>query len=96
MPAGPINTVAQALEEPHVVSRGMVFSMEHGMGVSVPQIANPIKFSRTGIEYFRPPPMLGEHTLEILESIGLTERHLEELRASGVIHGRDWYPINAG
>jgi crotonobetainyl-CoA:carnitine CoA-transferase CaiB-like acyl-CoA transferase len=96
VPAGPINTVAQALEEPHVVSRGMVFSMEHGMGVSVPQIANPIKFSRTGIEYFRPPPMLGEHTLEILESIGLTERHLEELRASGVIHGRDWYPINAG
>jgi formyl-CoA transferase len=96
VPAGPINTVAQALEEPHVVSRGMVFSMEHGMGVSVPQIANPIKFSRTGIEYLRPPPMLGEHTSEILESIGLTQKNLEELHASGVIHGRDRYPIDAG
>jgi formyl-CoA transferase len=96
VPAGPINTVAQALEEPHVVSRGMVFTMEHGMGASVPKIANPIKFSRTGIEYRRPPPMLGEHTSEILESIGLTQRNLEELRASGVIHGRDRFPIDAG
>ncbi|SAL70513.1 L-carnitine dehydratase/bile acid-inducible protein F [Caballeronia udeis] len=96
VPAGPINTVAQALEEPHVVSRGMVFSMEHGIGVCVPQIANPIKFSRTGIEYLRPPPILGEHTSEILESIGLTQKNLEELHASGVIHGRDRYPIDAG
>jgi crotonobetainyl-CoA:carnitine CoA-transferase CaiB-like acyl-CoA transferase len=83
VPAGPINTVAQALADPHVVSRGMVFSMEHGMGMSVPQIANPIKFSRTRIGYRRPPPMLGEHTAEILASIGVTNASLDELKASG-------------
>jgi crotonobetainyl-CoA:carnitine CoA-transferase CaiB-like acyl-CoA transferase len=96
VPAGPINTVAQALADPHVVSRGMVFSMEHGMGMSVPQIANPIKFSRTGIGYRRPPPMLGEHTAEILASIGMTNASLDELKASGIVHGRDRYPADAG
>jgi crotonobetainyl-CoA:carnitine CoA-transferase CaiB-like acyl-CoA transferase len=96
VPAGPINTVAQALADPHIVSRGMVFSMEHGMGVSVPQIANPIKFSRTAIDYLRPPPMLGEHTAEILASVGLTKAGLEQLQASGVVHGCDRYPVDAG
>ena len=66
------------------------------MGMSVPQIANPIKFSRTGIEYLRPPPMLGEHTSEILDSIGVTQQDLDELKASGVVHGRDRYPVDAG
>lgn len=91
VPAGPINTVGQALADPQVVSRGMVFSMEHTMGVRVPQIANPIKFSRTVIEYHRAPPMLGEHTAEVLASIGLTEGIQEELQAAGVIQraGRD-------
>jgi formyl-CoA transferase len=74
----------------------MVFSMEHGMGGSVPQIANPIKFSRTGIDYLRPPPMLGEHTAEILASVGLTKTSLEQLQASGVVHGCDRYPVDAG
>jgi crotonobetainyl-CoA:carnitine CoA-transferase CaiB-like acyl-CoA transferase len=83
VPAGPINTVAQALADPQVVSRGIVFSMEHGMGMSVPQIANPIKFSRTRIRYLRPPPMLGEHTAEILASVGVTNASLDELKASG-------------
>jgi crotonobetainyl-CoA:carnitine CoA-transferase CaiB-like acyl-CoA transferase len=87
VPAGPINTIAQALADPQVVSRGMVFSMDHAMGAPVPQIANPIKFSRTAIEYRRPPPMLGEHTAEVLASIGLTDSNLEELYAAGVIHG---------
>ena len=52
-----------------------------------PQIANPIKFSRAVIKYLRPPPMLGEHTAEVLASIGLTDRSLEELHAAGVIDG---------
>jgi formyl-CoA transferase len=63
----------------------MVFSMEHAMGAPVPQIANPIKLSRTAIGYRRPPPMLGEHTAEVLASIGLTGRNLEDLHAAGVI-----------
>ena len=86
VPAGPINTVAEALADPQVISRGMVFSMRHAMGTSVPQIANPIKFSRTAIKYHRPPPMLGEHTAEVLASIGLTPGNLDELHAAGVIH----------
>jgi formyl-CoA transferase len=95
VPAGPINTVAQALADPQVISRGMVFSMEHAMGAPVPQIANPIKFSRTVIEYLRPPPMLGEHTAEVLASIGLTDGNLEELHAAGVIHGPGQHLVDA-
>jgi formyl-CoA transferase len=73
----------------------MVFSMEHAMGAPVPQIANPIKFSRSAIKYLRPPPMLGEHTTEVLASIGLTDSNLEELQAAGLIHGPGQHLVDA-
>jgi formyl-CoA transferase len=85
VPAGPINSVAQALADPHVVSRGMTFSLPHAIGSDVPQIANPIKFSRSPIEYDRPPPALGEHTDEVLTWLGFSSTTIASLKEAGVI-----------
>jgi formyl-CoA transferase len=85
VPAGPINSVAQALADPHVLERGMTFSLPHAMGSEVPQIANPIKFSRSPVQYDRPPPALGEHTDEVLTAAGLSDAAIAGLRESGVI-----------
>ncbi len=68
VPGGPINSIPQALVDAHVQARGMLFSLDHGSGAKVPQVANPIKFSRSKIEYRSAPPTLGEHTEEILSS----------------------------
>jgi len=49
VPCGPVLTIPQALNDEHVLARGMRFSLRHSRGAVVPQIANPIKFSRTQI-----------------------------------------------
>ena len=68
VPCGPIQSIPEALADAQVLARGMVFSLPHASGATAPQIANPIKFSRTGVQYRRAPPMLGEHTDEFLAS----------------------------
>jgi formyl-CoA transferase len=64
----------------------MVFSLPHSRGAAVPQIANPIKFSRTEIDYRRAAPSLGEHTEAILsEELGLSLQSIQALKAAGTI-----------
>ena len=69
IPAGPINTVDRALEDPNTVARGMVVGMPHSKAGSVRLIGSPMKFSATPVEYRRPPPLLGEHTEEVLRDV---------------------------
>ncbi|HEY5577591.1 MAG TPA: CoA transferase [Deferrimonas sp.] len=79
IPAGPINTVDRALEDPNTVARGMVVGMPHPKAGSVRLIGSPMKFSATPVEYRRPPPLLGEHTEEVLRDVlGMPP---EEIRA---------------
>ncbi len=86
VPCGPIQSIPEALADEHVLARGMVFSLPHSNGVPVPQIANPIKFSRSRIHYRRAPPALGEHTDEILATeLGRSEHEISDLRRKGVI-----------
>ena len=86
VPAGPVLTIPQALNDEHVLARGMVFSLPHSRGAAVPQIANPIKFSRTEIDYRRAAPSLGEHTEAILsEELGLSLQSIQALKAAGTI-----------
>ena len=57
-----------------------------GDGVAVPMIGNPIKFSRTPVEYRYPPPRLGEHTDAVLHDLlGLSPEEIEDLRKRGVV-----------
>lgn len=70
IPAAPINGVPEALENMQTQARGMVVQLEHPVLGAVRSIANPIKFSDTPVSYRLAPPLLGEHTKDILLSLG--------------------------
>jgi crotonobetainyl-CoA:carnitine CoA-transferase CaiB-like acyl-CoA transferase len=78
IPAAPINTVEEAVNDAQTLARNMIVQLEHpALGVAR-SIGNPIKFSETPVSYRLPPPMLGEHTSEVLRGLGYSE---EEMRA---------------
>jgi crotonobetainyl-CoA:carnitine CoA-transferase CaiB-like acyl-CoA transferase len=85
VPCGPINDLAEAFADPQVRARGMQVSMPHPLAGSVSLVASPIKLSQTPVQYRRPPPLLGEHTAEVLADFGLDEHEQAALRAGGVI-----------
>ena len=85
IPAGPINTVAQALTDPHVRAREMVVTLDHPTAGAVTMTGNPAKFSATPGAARSAPPLLGEHTDEILRSLGYAESRIADLRAQGAI-----------
>ncbi len=66
VPVTPINDVAQVFADPHVVSREMVREVERADGRTARLIANPIRMSRTPVRYDRLPPVLGQHTDEVV------------------------------
>ena len=80
VPSGPINGFRQVFADPQIVHRGLLTEMAHPLAGSVPQVGNPVKFSATPIEYRRPPPLLGEHTREVLrEVLRLDEAEIDAL-----------------
>lgn len=86
VPGGPVNTVDRALEHPHAAARGMVQQMEHAGAGPLRMVASPLKLEATPPGIRRPPPLLGEHTGEVLrEVLGLEAVELSHLRASGAI-----------
>ena len=83
---GPINTLKQVFADPHVVARGMVIEMDHAAGVPVKVIANPVRLSETPADYRVPPPVLGQHTDEILgDLLGISAREINKLRDKGIV-----------
>lgn len=79
-PAGPVNTVKQALDDPFVEARQAVRHFTRQDGYQIPTIAYPAKLSRTPAAYDRAPPRLGEHTHEVLRDwLGLDEPALAAL-----------------
>lgn len=86
VPVGPINDIAQALQEPQVSERGMIVNIPHPMNEGFQMIGSPIKLSDTPVTYAGPPPMLGQHTAQVLaQDLGLSEEQLEKLSESGII-----------
>jgi crotonobetainyl-CoA:carnitine CoA-transferase CaiB-like acyl-CoA transferase len=89
VPAGPVNTIAEAFEDPFVEARGTVQRFMRDDGIEVPSVAYPGKFSKTPADYRRRPPFLGEHTREVLQEwLGLEAGTLDELTTGGVIAQR--------
>ena len=83
VPAGPINTLDQVYEDPHVLARQMKRELPHPAAGKVPMAASPLKFSDSPVEYRRPPPMLGEHTAQVLaEKLGLSAEDIQALAQS--------------
>lgn len=84
VPVGLINNIAQAFEEPQVLERDMLVTVKHPLKDELKLIGSPIKMSETPVEYHRAPPLLGEHTDEVLRRI-VSEEQLAQLKQLGVI-----------
>lgn len=85
VPAGPINTIQEALADPQVEHLRLLRRFGDGDGRSHDLVRVPADFSRTDAGRTDPAPVLGEHTEEILSESGYSPRNVEELRASGAI-----------
>jgi len=86
VPCGPINDLAQVFADPQVRHRKMRLDLPHPKGGQLPQVRNPVLFSRTGLEYRDPPPLLGQHTEQVLvQELGLTPEEILSLKADATI-----------
>lgn len=86
MPSGPINNFEQVFADPHVQARGMRVKTKHKFEPELSLIRNALTFSGTPIETYRAPPLLGEHTEEVLgASLGYDAQKIEALRKQGII-----------
>jgi formyl-CoA transferase len=86
VPCGPINRLDQIFADPQVVHRGLRVEVPHPLAGQLPLVANPIKYSRTPIRYEDPPPLLGQHTDEVLRNLlEKSEAEVTALRSSGAI-----------
>lgn len=82
IPAAPIHTVSEAVNDAQTGARGLIVQIEHPAIGTAKSIANPIRFSNAPVSYRLPPPLLGEHTVKILESLGYTAQEVKSM-ASG-------------
>ena len=86
VPSGPINNFEQVFSDPHVQSRGMRVKTEHKFEPELSLIRNALTFSETPIEMYRAPPLLGEHTQEVLGGkLGYDAEKIETLKQQGII-----------
>ncbi|HEX4883352.1 MAG TPA: CaiB/BaiF CoA-transferase family protein [Casimicrobiaceae bacterium] len=86
VPIGPINTIDRVFADPQVVARGMRVDLPHPRAGTLPSIASPMRFSETPIEYTHAPPVLGQHTAEVLRELcGVDDAELARLRDAHVV-----------
>ncbi len=86
IPCGPLNARDQVFDDPQVRHRGLQLELEHPLAGRVASVANPIRLSRTPIDYQRAPPTLGQDTDSILEQwLGLDATRRAQLRDAGTI-----------
>ncbi|MFA7437504.1 CaiB/BaiF CoA transferase family protein [Castellaniella sp.] len=84
VPCGPLYDYRQALDSDHVRARNMVMSTRHPVEGDLKLIGYPVKLSDTPQQLRRAPPLLGEHTEEILASLGFSKSDVQTLREQGV------------
>jgi crotonobetainyl-CoA:carnitine CoA-transferase CaiB-like acyl-CoA transferase len=86
IPCGPINSIDQVFADPHAIARGLTVAMEHPVAGKLDLVASPLRLEKTPPEYRLPPPLLGQHTDEILaEMLELDGDARAQLRAGGII-----------
>jgi crotonobetainyl-CoA:carnitine CoA-transferase CaiB-like acyl-CoA transferase len=87
VPCGPINDLADLFADPQVRAREMVVPVAHPLSDALELTASPLRLSATPVEVRRPPPLLGEHTDEVLAEFGIDAAERERLRGVGAIGG---------
>ncbi|SHH18019.1 CaiB/BaiF CoA-transferase family protein [Massilia sp. CF038] len=86
VPCGPINDIGEVFDNPQVKARGIAVEMDHPAAGKVKLVRSPMKLSVTPAEAALPPPLLGQHTDEVLrEVLGRSEAQIATLRANGVL-----------
>jgi len=85
VPCGPINDLDEVFADPQVQARGMKQAVPHPLSDRLALVASPMKLSATPVQLRRPPPLLGQHTDEVLAELGLDAPARQALRARGVI-----------
>jgi crotonobetainyl-CoA:carnitine CoA-transferase CaiB-like acyl-CoA transferase len=86
VPSGPINSLDQVFEDPQVKHRELRVTLPHPLGGEVAGIRNPLRFSATPAQYGKAPPLLGQHTEEVLSRVaGLTAEEIARLRDAKVV-----------
>lgn len=86
VPCGPINDLAEVFNDPQVQARGLRIDLPNSLGSTTPQVASPLRLSETPVAYRNAPPLLGEHTEQVLSRhLGLSAEQLAALREAGVL-----------
>jgi formyl-CoA transferase/CoA:oxalate CoA-transferase len=85
VPAGPVNTVPAALDNPQVAAREMVVEVDHPSAGRLKMLGSPLKLSEQPPTVRRPPPTLGQDTDEVLAEAGLSSAQITKLREAGVV-----------
>jgi crotonobetainyl-CoA:carnitine CoA-transferase CaiB-like acyl-CoA transferase len=85
IPFGPVLSMAEAFAEPHAQHRQMLQYVDHPLEGRIPQLGHPIKLSETPCDIRSAPPLLGQHSAEILAEIGYQPAEIEALRSSGAV-----------
>ena len=86
VPCGPINQLHEVFDDPQVKARNMEINMPHPAAGEVKLVASPMRLSETPVQYQNPPPMLGQHTAQILASVlGYSEQQITALSGQGII-----------
>jgi formyl-CoA transferase len=85
VPAGPINTVERAFQDPHTAALEIVKEIEHPTIGSLKLVGSPIRMSETPPTIDLPPPLLGQHTAEILQEFGYSQTDIERFKQAKVI-----------
>jgi crotonobetainyl-CoA:carnitine CoA-transferase CaiB-like acyl-CoA transferase len=85
IPCGPINEVDEALNDPQLLARGMIVELMHPAAGPVRSLGNPVHLADTPVGYRLPPPMLGQHTGEVLAELGYAADEIRRLRKEEAI-----------
>lgn len=86
VPCGPINTLKEVFDDPQIKARGVKIDLPHPLAGTVPLVANPIRMSESPVTYRSAPPLLGEHTREILQTVlGFSDERIDALASIGAI-----------
>jgi crotonobetainyl-CoA:carnitine CoA-transferase CaiB-like acyl-CoA transferase len=86
VPCGAINALDEVFTDPQVQARGMVSAWPHPVDSNLKLLCSPVKMGLTPMRQDMPPPMLGQHTAEVLaEILNLSAAHQNQLRSKGII-----------
>ena len=85
VPCGPINNLQEVFENEQVIARGIEMRVPHPTAGTMKLVASPMRLSKTPVEVRMPPPLLGQHTDEVLQELGMSASQIRELHQKGIV-----------